>query len=183
VITTTIPTVIITSTPTFTLSPTATRTPIAAIFLTPTADWQPVQVGQAVIEIPIGWIQFPIESEGAFFYNVDPTIPGVESGGQDIAGLRYLESNLDMPPQEGWMEATVDGYTARYDFTPSYDNSPDGFDIEWQGVLRIYAPQRRHSLAIKCTANSLLDEGQQREFHQYCESLIQHWIETTQILE
>lgn len=177
----TLPTIIQTLIPTFTPSPIPTSTSITAIFLTPTADWQPVQVGHAVIEIPLGWIDYLAPGgDGAYFISVDPDI--LAQGGslnQGVAWMAYSESDPYPIPTT---TITVDGYSTNYGITVDSDFD---FDVTplWLGIIDIYTPERRHQIQLRCSAPSRLGEPRQREFHTYCESIIQHWIETTQILE
>jgi len=180
----TLPTIIQTLIPTFTPSPTPTSTPIVVVFLTPTADWQSVQVGHAMIEIPLDWLnmQFPGSNEAGvtYFVNIDPNLlpPGVPYG-EGLARVEYSEGNPDPSPEE-WETVTVDGYFAKFTISVDSDFSENPL---WIGVLRIHTPERRHNIGLRCWAASIMGEPRQREFHAYCESIIQHWIETTQIVE
>lgn len=177
----TLPTIIQTLIPTLTSSPTPTATPIVVVFLTPTADWQPVQVGHAMIEIPIGWINYlPPGGDGAYFISVAPDI--LAQGAyldEGVARIDYYEAYSHLTPEET-PPITVDGYPTNYGITVDSD-----FDVTllWLGIIDIYTPERRHQIQLRCSAPSGLGEPRQREFHAYCESIIQHWIETTQIVE
>ena len=164
-------------------SATATPTPIVAIFLTPTAEWQPVQVGYAIIEIPMGWVSLQIPGGGdqeAFFESVDlnalpPSIP-LDDG---YAWISYTEWNPEPSPEE-WATFIVDGYSAKYNLLTDSDFSVNPI---WLGVLHINTPERKHIITLRCSAPATLGEPRQREYHAYCESIIQQWIETTQILD
>lgn len=163
-----------------TLTP-STIPPITAIFLTPTANWQPVQVDHAVIEIPIGWFSYsPPGGDGASFVSVDPEILSQEGTlDEGLAWVEYLEGSPDPSPEE-WETVIVDGYSAKYNVLTDSKFSENPL---WFGILHIHTQNRRHNIQLRCSAPSTLGEPSQREFHAYCESIIQHWIETTQILE
>jgi len=155
------------------------------IYLTPTAEWQPIQLNHAIFDIPVGWYEdFILGAPFAQFINIERSSVSImlgEGNRPRDRGLAYIVYG-ESPPQEIGTDGeavVVDGYPAELLPFEAYDENVR--DLSYNLVT--YTPEHTHSQQLRCLTHIEMGEVRQQEFLEMCESIVQHWVETTEILE